>query len=193
MTYLQPIYLTFLPRINLKSKGQTSITRSGPIRTELLFFRYSFLRRPIPILCVSQPSSFFLRSFRCSGEQSSESIFLHPSYIYSYWFFLLYFSINSSCFLNLSTLSSFNVPAFSIFLCCLSQLSRSCSSIRCFDGFRLFISIKFFTLLYFTIHFSSCVIGMLICQPPTSSHTPGALSLRRWNGALFYVRWRLPR
>ena len=41
---------------------------------------------------------------------------------YSYWFFLLYCSVISRSFLNLSTLSNFIFPAFISFRLCLSQV-----------------------------------------------------------------------
>ena len=85
---------------------------------------------------------------------------------YSYWFFLLYCSVNSRSFLNFSTLSSFIFPALRAFLLALSQFRWSCSSILCLDGFRLFVSINVTTSLYFAIHFSFCVIFTIIkfCQ-----------------------------
>ena len=61
---------------------------------------------------------------------------------YSYWFFLLYYSVISRSFLNFSTLPAFIFPALRAFLFAFSQLMWSCSSSRCFEGFRLLVSIK---------------------------------------------------
>ena len=83
---------------------------------------------------------------------------------YSYWFFLLYCSVISRTFLNFSTLSGFIFPALRAFLLAFTQLSISCSSIRCFDGFHLLVSINFTTSLYLAIHFSSCVIIVISYQ-----------------------------
>ena len=53
-------------------------------------------------------------------------------------------------------------PAFIFFLDAFSQLSISCSTIRCFDGFRRLLSINSATSSYLRIHFSSCVIFLLL-------------------------------
>ena len=86
------------------------------------------------------------------------SLSLQTSAIYSYWFFLLNRSVSSKSFLKFSTLSGFIFPAFKAFLLAFSQFKWSCSSIRCRDGFRLFVSINVITSLYLVIHFSSCVM-----------------------------------
>ena len=82
---------------------------------------------------------------------------------YSYWFFLLYCSVNSRSFLNFSTLSDFIFPAFIAFLLAFNQFKWSCSSIRCFDGFLWFSSRNPVTSLYLASHRSSCVISLSKC------------------------------
>ena len=85
---------------------------------------------------------------------------------YWYWFSLLFFSIKSRSCLNGSTLSGFSVPAFIAFLFAVSQFSRSCSSILCLDGLRLFASMKDFTSLYRVSHLVSWSIDVN-CYPLT--------------------------
>ena len=79
---------------------------------------------------------------------------------YSYWFFLLYCSVNSRSFLNFSTLSAFIFPTLRAFLLAFTQFRWSCSSILCFDGFRLLASIKPTTSSYRFCQRSSCVISV---------------------------------
>ena len=86
---------------------------------------------------------------------------------YSYWFFLLYCSVISRSFLNISTLSAFIFPAFNAFRFAFSQFRWSCSSIRCFDGFRWFSFRIPITSLYLTNHLSSCVIFTIVKRPAT--------------------------
>ena len=78
---------------------------------------------------------------------------------YSYWFFLLYCSVISRSFLNFSTLSGFIFPAFIALRFAFNQFKWSCSSIRCREGFRLFVSINVITSLYRIFQRSSCVIS----------------------------------
>ena len=77
---------------------------------------------------------------------------------HSYWFLRLYCSIKANSSLNGSTLSGFIFPAFSAFRFAFSQFSISCSSILCFEGFRLFLRINSLTSSYLVIQRSSCVI-----------------------------------
>ena len=90
---------------------------------------------------------------------------------YWYWFTLLYCSINASKSSNILILSGFIFPAFINFLLAFNQLSISCSSIRCFNGFRLLVSINVFISLYLANQRSSCFIEF--SQPyEASPHIP---------------------
>ena len=81
-----------------------------------------------------------------------------------YWFLRLNCSISSSSLLKGSRRSGFNASALTNFLCCFTQFSISCSSIRCLLGFRLFVSMNPFTSSYRLFQRSSCVIFfVLVC------------------------------
>ena len=107
---------------------------------------------------LSRP--FMFRAFPCGSPQGLS--------LYCHWFLRLYCSVSSRSFLNFSTLSGFIFPAFIALRFALSQLRTvRLSSSSCFDGFRLLVSMKFFTSLYFAIHLSSCVIVHLRLLSPS--------------------------
>ena len=100
---------------------------------------------------------------RTDKQQAGVSKLTHPLVVmdyrdYWYWFTLLYCSTNVSKSLNNLILSSFIFPALITFLLAFNQLSKSCSSIRYFDGFRLLVSINVLISLYFANQRSSYFI-----------------------------------
>ena len=117
---------------------------------------------------------------RTNKQQAGVSKLTHPLAFmdyrgYWYWFTLLYCSINVSNSWNILILPGFILPAFSNFLLAFNQLSIPCSSIRCFDGFRLLVSINVFISLYLANHRSSCFIKL----------TPSVLSKRYYRNLRF--------
>ena len=114
-----------------------------------VIFPYIILLNNIILRSVKYRASrgTLLRSARrpCSRKRQHRLPFPTP---YWYWLICLYFSPTSNSSLNFSILSGFSSPALTSFLCCFTQFSISCSSIRCFDGFLLFSSMNLFTSLY---------------------------------------------
>ena len=152
-----PSYFLLITSIQLfhhQSYGHTFPVPNEPSKSEV----HQIPRHPA-MICIELPHFFYSQCSMVSPSIISLSRMLrYYRNHYSYWFFLLYCSVISRSFLNFSTLFGFIFPAFKAFLLAFSQFRWSCSSIRCFDGFRWFSSRNPITSSYLAIHLSSCVI-----------------------------------
>ena len=127
-----------------------------------------FIRNKLPRMRTQNENRLTQSKTQTSVPKLTHPLAFKDYRDYWYWFTLLYCSINASKSSNILILSGFIFPAFINFLLAFNQLSKSCSSIRYFDGFRLLVSINVFISLYLANQRSYCFI----------EQTPSVLSKR---------------